>query len=174
VTQVRISRGGDLAVGRDSGPVDLYRSREGEYIRLALSDRDASFLRHEVTSLSFSPDGKTLLAGRDTGSIASWSLLSDGRSIIDQPTKREVVDMAFSDDGTLFAAASRDRSIQIGFIRQEAAGPAFQPSTILDLHRDSVHALAFDGSAVLATGGGDGTVKLWSLERGKLAAAVGK
>lgn len=173
VTRVGLSISGDVAVGRDSGPVDLFRANGEAYPRRPLSDRNAAYLRRAVTCLVFSPDGTSLLAGRDAGSIASWSLDLDGRSLVDRPMEREVTDMAFSRDGRMFAAASEDRTILIGHNRKEAGVSVLRPTTFPGAHRDAVRALAFD-DAVLATGGADGIVKLWSLERAKLAEAVGK
>jgi WD40 repeat protein len=78
-----------------------------------------------------------------------------------------VIDMAWSPDGTLLAAASASGPVALfaaadGVRRHELAG-----------HADGTNALAWrPGSSVLATGGQDGAVKLWDGAAGQHTATA--
>jgi WD40 repeat protein len=81
----------------------------------------------------------------------------------------KVTAMVFSNDGNLFASASEDKSIYHGIKEIQRGNPVFRATTFTGAHPDSVCAVAYKGETVLATAGPNGLIKLWSLERGKLA-----
>jgi transcriptional regulator with XRE-family HTH domain len=111
-----------------------------------------------VYSVAFSPDGKTLAAGSDDGSIRSWDLATR------QPRRPvtatgSVYSVAFSPDGKSLAAGSNDGSVRLWDVAtsQQAGGA-------LTAHTSRVDSVAFsrDGKT-LAAGSDDGRVRLWDL-----------
>jgi WD40 repeat protein len=135
----------DVAGGR------LLRTLEGHRI---LGAGFTDFL--QVTSIAFSPDGRTLAAGSVDQTIKLWDPGS-GRGLRSLKGHTGAVNgLAFSPDGTRLASASTDRTIklwdvassdEVGSIRGHTAG---------------VNSVAFspDGTR-LASAGGD-QVKIWA------------
>lgn len=130
--------------------------------------------RAPVNWLSFSPDGKIVAVASDDGTVKLWS--SYGRLIAklwhsENKKPSKVYTVSFSPDGTLLATAGEDTTVKIWSIAA-LKHPATQNSTqsndgeLLTTLRHSkwVFGVSFspDGQT-LASGGADGTVKLWSL-----------
>jgi WD40 repeat protein/energy-coupling factor transporter ATP-binding protein EcfA2 len=125
-----------------------------------------------VTSLVFSPDGKTIASASFDNTIKLWS--QDGkllntfsghdnwvRSVVFSPdgkTNDVVTYVAFSPDGKTIASASQDRTIKL-WNRDNN-----QSKTFLN-HSEPIWSLVFspDGK-MIASASQDRTVKLWNLE----------
>ncbi|MBD2178883.1 PD40 domain-containing protein [Pseudanabaena sp. FACHB-1998] len=110
-----------------------------------------------VTSISFSPDGKTIASGSSDNTIKLWSL--EGKELQTFKGHSAIVwSVAFSPDGKTIASGSRDATIKLWNLE----GKVLQT---LKGHSGLVASVAFspDGST-LATGSSDRTVKLWNLE----------
>ncbi|HTD66235.1 MAG TPA: hypothetical protein VK846_06870, partial [Candidatus Limnocylindria bacterium] len=135
--------------------------------------RSGPFLRGDG-ALSFSPDGKFIVAGRNTISergvfvLSIWDAQS-GKEIAVVPDDPEHVEhtgvitsLVFSPDGNTLATASMDYSIRLWDFATR------QRFATLQGHRSEVWSLAFspDGQT-LASGGKDGEVNLWSVRRAK-------
>ncbi len=128
-----------------------------------------------VNWLSFSRDGKMVAVASDDGTVKLWSV--DGRLIANlwhsenkKPLK--IYTVSFSPDGTLLASAGEDKTVKIWSIAT-LKHPATQNSTqankgelltTLRGHSKWVFGVSFspDGQT-LASGGAEGTVKLWNL-----------
>lgn len=128
-----------------------------------------------VNWLSFSRDGKMVAVASDDGTVKLWSV--DGRLIANlwhsenkKPLK--IYTVSFSPDGTLLASAGEDKTVKIWSIAA-LKYPARQNSTqareaelltTLRGHSKWVFGVSFspDGQT-LASGGAEGTVKLWNL-----------
>ncbi|MFJ8768800.1 TIR domain-containing protein [Streptomyces clavifer] len=113
-----------------------------------------------ITSLSFSPDGKTFAAVDFDGGLQLWDVA--GRTPIGDhvasPSTR-VRAITFSPDSAMLAAAYEDGGVRLWDLRRggQAGGPLIG-------HTTTARAVAFspDGS-VLASSSEDTTVRLWDI-----------
>lgn len=125
-----------------------------------------------ITSVRFTPDGKTLIAaGGRPGQFGAFSLwnLADGSSIGAFRGHSDIIQEGdLSPDGSIFATASFDRSVTLWKL------PDGTPGRTLRDHTDAVLALAFskDGRR-LATAGADRTVKVWDVATGSKLHTLG-
>ncbi|MDA8047345.1 MAG: helix-turn-helix domain-containing protein [Actinomycetota bacterium] len=117
-----------------------------------------------IEQLSFSPNGKLLAAGDDSGQLLLWDVTHPTRVRLDairRDTKGEVLGFAFSPDGRLLADAATDDKVRI----YDVADPA-RPTLLATLSgfSDYAYDTAFtpDGRTLIA-GSADGTVRLWDI-----------
>ena len=71
-----------------------------------------------MTSVAFSPDGKTLASGSDDNDIILWDVAR--RQPLGEPLKghqRDVTSVAFSPDGQTLASGSQDKTVRLWDIR---------------------------------------------------------
>jgi WD40 repeat protein len=105
----------------------------------------------------FSPDGKLL------ASAGSLLTISDGKDVplAGPGHKDNVLCLAFSADGRLFASGSSDQTAIVWDV------PSGKSIATLKGHTSSVNGVAFspDGK-LLASASGDKTIKLWSISEG--------
>lgn len=116
----------------------------------------------QVISVTFSPDGKTLISGGQGRSIRLWDLDSGKERLRCEGHPGQVWTVAYSPDGKLLASASEDRSIRLW---DPATGKEIR---LLQGHFGAVWSVAFapDGKT-LASASEDGTVRLWDPSNGK-------
>ncbi len=113
-----------------------------------------------VTSVAFSPDGKTLASGSTDDTIRLWNMAT--HQPIGQPLKGHtgsVTSVAFSPDGKTLASGSFDHTLRLWDVAtRRPIGQPFSGQSAL------VASVAFspDGKT-LASGGADGTVRLWDV-----------
>jgi WD40 repeat protein len=109
-----------------------------------------------TSSVTFSPDGRTLATAGRSNKIVLWSVRTHRRLGVLRTGTREVSTLAFSPDGRRLAASGSDNSISIWNVshRQRLGRP-------LKAHAGSILGLAFsgDGRRVLSAGQ-DGTVTI--------------
>ena len=139
--------GGTLAAGSPGGRVRLWDMEAGTFTPAA------SGHRHEIRALSFTPDGATLASGSSTR-VNLWDLTrgaAAGTLQLDWSSG-----IAFSPDGTLFAAGTDDNLIRL---REVPTGDIL---VTLEGHAQRVSELRFspDGE-ILASSSYDGTILLW-------------
>ena len=116
--------------------------------------------------MTFAPDGRTLAAARDEGTIVLSDLTDRDRPHqLGQPLTGHtgpVTAVARPPDGRTLATASVDRTARLWCMSdRNLPRPRYQPLTG---HPDSVNTVAFapDGRT-LVTAGGDRTARLWDL-----------
>jgi WD40 repeat protein len=139
--------------------VQVWRIRDGRLLR-AFEDHSVSF--GALGALRWSHDGRTLATEGEEHQVTLWDVESGYRLQIlrgDRGTGYGVT--AFSPDGSLFARGGETVelwSVAEGRLVRRLEGPGSTAS-----------ALAFspDGT-LLATGAGDGKIRLWSLPGGRL------
>ena len=109
----------------------------------------------------FSPDGRSVLAGRADGSVTLWG--PDRRPVTIKPVDyRPVYDVAFNPDGSLLATADSSGSISLW----NTLGTNIAP---LRGHNGPASALRFRGDGEqLFSSGADGTVRVWDVKSRRL------
>ncbi|MBH8567045.1 caspase family protein [Nostoc sp. CENA67] len=116
----------------------------------------------EVLSVSFSPDGKTIVSASNDKTAIVWG--RDGtklRTLIGHTdTVRSV---SFSPDGQMIATASFDHSVKLWRTSDGAL------MRTLNGHTAEVLSLSWSSnSQIIATGSADGTAKIWKVSDGQL------
>lgn len=110
----------------------------------------------DVEAAAFSPDGNTLAAGDDDGTVYLWEVHSGRCRRILQGHADRVRAVAFHPQRPLLASSSADAAIKLWDLQ---SGECLRT---LSEHRGAVLSLAFnpDGTT-LASGSYDGTIRLW-------------
>jgi WD40 repeat protein/class 3 adenylate cyclase len=158
---------GGIMPGSCKGPrVDLWNAGSGRLIATLPVPRAPAQdggLCADLEGLAFSPDGKLLAGGDDAPVTYLWNLTSR-RVVATLPSRSNEFSVAFSPDGSELAVAT---GAVADVWRVSDRRKLF--SVNVDDGFGSSRALAFspDGR-LLATGGGDGYIKLWDARDGRL------
>ena len=113
-----------------------------------------------VYTIAFSPDGKLLAVGDDSGTVQLWNTENYQVLMLKKVHNSAVMSITFSPDGSTLASGSSDKTIKLWSVQKQCELTTFKG------HEQWVWSVAFspDGS-MLASGGSDRTVKLWSIEQ---------
>lgn len=114
-------------------------------------------IQTSANSVAFAPDGLRIATAGADGTVSLWNAetgLPVGKPLTG--LSEWVTSVAFSPDGALLAAASRDSTVRLW--NAADGSPVGEP---LVGHRGPVTSVAFSAERV-ATGGADGTVRLWT------------
>ncbi len=140
-----------LASAHEDGRIKLWK-QDGTLIKELKEQKDY------ISSLKFSPDGRSLVSGSVDKTIRLWNLDTNISKVLTGHTQ-PVTDVSFSPDGNLVASASQDHTIKLW----KATDGQLQKT--LEGHQDWVSSLDFspDGK-LIASGSSDNTVKLWTAD----------
>jgi WD40 repeat protein len=163
---LRLSRQANRLLGRsEEPPLDI----RGSLLTSIASSHDiVGFLRGHtstVTSIDFSPDGRTLASGSLDGTIILWSVLTNLPLGPPQMAHPEgVTDVAFGPDGLRLASTGDDGTIVLWDVADVTAP---EETASLVPGADSVYSVDFspDGKT-LASGDSTGSVILWDATTG--------
>lgn len=156
-----------VAYSPDGGMLALGGYQRVELVEARTGKKLGSLEGHPgaITSVAFSPDGKSLavaggVPGR-SGEIRLWSLATRTARTLSGLHGDVVYTVAWSPDGKTLAAGSYDRFVSLWDV---ASGK----SRRLKDHTDAVYSVAWspDGQRI-ASASGDRTVKVWDVASGK-------
>ena len=163
--------GTTLAAGTDEDVVYLWDVDSRARIRSLLGDVDRisvgpdGFRTISVTSLLFSPDGRTLAAGSSSGRIRLWDVASStSAAAIGFSHQAGVRAMSFSPDGSILASGAGSR-VNLWDVAGNASVRIPRSGGIGDIVYSS-------GGTFLAAGGQDGRVRLWEVTTGETLATL--
>ena len=140
--------GKHFATGGESGTTTVWDADTGKPLTLPSYG-------YPVLSVAWSPDGKRLATGSSDWTATVWDAGSPTKLQTLEGHLGDVLGVAWSGDGKWLATASRDQTTKV-----------WDPETGKELlslsdHRGSVRTVAWSPDGKLATGGEDGTVKVW-------------
>lgn len=151
------AHGSHVIVGGDGNTAKVYKlSSSGITPAETLSNSTA-----QISTLSFSPDGRLLAAGNSSGKIVvykvgSWEVATDRWSA---HTAR-VLCIAWNSAGTHAASGALDTNVHVWSL----AKPGSRVKAA-NAHKDGVYGVAWvEGDAKIASTGGDATVKIWGVK----------
>lgn len=115
-----------------------------------------------VSSVAFSPDGKTLASAGGESTIKLWNIETGQQRKSLEGHTNSVRSVAFSPDGKTLVSGSRDNIIKLWNVE---SGQLFKT---LEGHTSSVKSVAFSPYGnYFISGSLDGTVRLWDLKGNK-------
>ena len=149
-----------LAVASAIG-IWIYDARTGQELDLLVGHTAA------VSSVAFSPEGRTLASGSDDGTGRIWNVRTRKLTAVFTGHTGRVSSVAFSPDGNMFASSSYDRTIRLW---DSHTGKL---TATLTGHKGRVSSVAFspDGST-LASGGWDEFIRFWDVKTGALLRTI--
>jgi WD40 repeat protein/energy-coupling factor transporter ATP-binding protein EcfA2 len=159
----KLATGSGILISFRDNTIKLWNVETGQEIRtLPLQLYENTGHNKSVTSVSFSPDGKTLATGSGDNTIKLWNVETGQEIRTLTGHNSNVNSVSFSPDGKTLATGSDDGTIKLWDVETG------QEILTLTGHNSNVNSVSFspDGKT-LASGSEDTTIKLWNVETGK-------
>ena len=178
VNQLKVDKEkGTIYAGTEEGVLEAWE-KPYEVVENPVKDilenwRQQSYFGYELGSFSIncmdiSPDGQTLVIGRDRGDIILWDIQKKALSRIISAHRSTVTDIQFNPQGNLLLTTSRDGTARVWDLNDSRKLPI-----ILDDHSDWVLTGSFNHSGTqIITGGADEYIRSWPTEPSFLASRI--
>ena len=153
-TLAHSSDGTRLAVASSIG-IWIYDAHTGAEIALLTGHTDW------IRSVSFSPDGRTLVSGSWDRTIRLWDVATG--TLKDTLAVDYIDNLAFSPDGTTLAGGGSDK-VHLW----DVAADTLKNTYTLPGHSWGVYSLAFSPDGTTLASGDNGTIRLWDVATGTL------
>jgi WD40 repeat protein/energy-coupling factor transporter ATP-binding protein EcfA2 len=159
----KLATGSGILISFRDNTIKLWNVETGQEIRtLPLQLYENTGHNKSVTSVSFSPDGKTLATGSGDNTIKLWNVETGQEIRTLTGHNSNVNSVSFSPDGKTLATGSDDGTIKLWDVETG------QEILTLTGHNSNVNSVSFSSDGkTLASGSEDTTIKLWNVETGK-------
>jgi len=132
------------------------------FFHSAIAQKISNSHKDIITTVAFSPDGKTLASGSLDRNIILWDTTSNQPTKTLSGHKSYIYSVVFTPDGKFLISGSGDKTICFWDVKTG------EQKQTLKGHEASVTALAISNDGkVLASGDTFGTLKLWEVQSGK-------
>ncbi len=151
------SGAGLIAVGDDIGNVAVVDAATGSQVANLTTDENT------ISSLAFTNDGSQLSAATLAGSLSTWQTSNWQTANESIDFEAELWSIAYSPTADILAVGTEADLLFIDVATGEQQGLA------INAHSGIVHDVAFVDEQTLVTGGEDGRVLFWDMERRELS-----
>ena len=155
-----------LATGGQDGKVRLWDLHKGK-AGVVLSGHEGS-----VVAVQFSPDGTKLASVATNKSLIVWDV-AQGKVLTRAETPSLMNAVAWNREGTAVVTGGEDKIIRVWSLPKNPKEPLAMTKEIKG-HTGAITSLAMlpNGTAEIASGSADGSVRLWDLNKGEMVKQI--